>query len=110
MRVKTFAVLTASMLLVAALLSGCSTAGDNPFTVFADPGKYQYYDCDSLAAQRIFWRRREEELKLLMDKGERSTGGTVVNAIAYKSDYVAAQEELKVLEATARSKNCPPPK
>jgi hypothetical protein len=28
---------------------------------------------------------------------------------AYKADHVAAQEELKVLEATARSKNCNPP-
>jgi hypothetical protein len=110
MRVNHSAALIVGGLLVGALLSGCSSPGDNPFTVFADPGKYQFHDCQNLAAMRIFWKRREDELKLLMDKGERSTGGAVVNVIAYKSEYVAAQEELKVLDATARSKNCPPPK
>ena len=43
-----------------------------------------------------------------MDKAGQGTGGAVINIIAYKTDYVRAGEELKVLEATARSKNCPP--
>ena len=29
-------------------------------------------------------------------------GGAIVNVIAYKTDYVSATEELKVLDATAR--------
>jgi hypothetical protein len=29
-----------------------------------------------------------------------------VNAIAYKTDYIAATEQLKVLDATARDKKC----
>ena len=33
-------------------------------------------------------------------------GGTVVNVIAYKADYVTATEQLKVLDATARDKKC----
>jgi hypothetical protein len=32
------------------------------------------------------------------------TGGTVVSVIAYKGDYIAAQDELKVIDATARDK------
>ena len=51
-------------------------------------------------------KARAQELKLLMDKAEQSTGGTVVNVIAYKADYVAATEQLKVLDATARDKKC----
>ena len=41
-----------------------------------------------------------------MDHAEQSTGGTVVNVIAYKADYVTATEQLTVLDATARDKKC----
>jgi hypothetical protein len=45
-----------------------------------------------------------------MDKAEESTGGAVVNAIAYQADYVAAREELKVIDATVGAKNCNAPR
>jgi hypothetical protein len=96
-------------LLTGALLAGCSAAGDNPFTVFADPGKYEYYSCDQITAQKKHWSTREQELRTLMTKSEQDTGGVIVNVLAYKADHVAASEELKVLEATARSKNCETP-
>jgi hypothetical protein len=92
-----------------AFLAGCSSTGDNPLTLFADPGKYQYSSCEQLAGQRKNWSTREQELRLLMDKAEQGTGGTLVNVLAYKADYVAASEELKVIEKTARSKNCETP-
>jgi len=95
-------------LLAAGLLSGCSSATDSRFTVFADPGKYNYHNCEQIAGQQAYWKTREQELKLLIDRAGQSTGGAVVNVIAYQADYVGAQEELKVLEATARSKNCKP--
>jgi hypothetical protein len=101
--------LLAGALLTGALLAGCSTAGDNPFTVFADPGKYEFYSCDQITAQRKHWSTREQELRTLMTKAEQDTGGVIVNVLAYKADHVAASEELKVLEATARSKNCETP-
>ncbi len=97
-------------LLVGVLLSACSSAGDNPFTVFADPGKYEFYNCEQIAAQQASWKARQQELKLLMDKARQSTGGAAINVIAYQTDYVGAGEELKVLDATARSKNCAAPK
>ena len=96
-------------LLTGAILAGCSSAGDNPFTVFADPGKYEYYSCEQITAQRKHWSSREQELRTLMTKSEQDTGGVIVNVLAYKADHVAAREELKVLEATARSKNCETP-
>ena len=96
-------------LLVGAFLAGCSSAGDSPFTVFADPGKYEYYSCDQITAQRKHWSTREQELRTLMTKSEQDTGGVIVNVLAYKADHVAASEELKVLESAARSKNCDTP-
>jgi hypothetical protein len=94
--------------LAGAFLAGCS-AIDNPFTVFADPGKYEFYNCEQIAGQRKQWSTREQELKQLMEKAEQSAGGAVVNVLAYRADHVAAREELKVLESTARSKNCDRP-
>jgi hypothetical protein len=95
-------------LLAAGLLPGCSSSLDSRLTVFADPGKYDYHSCDQIAGMQKHWRSREQELKQLMDKAEQSSGGAVVNVIAYQADYVGAREELKVLEATARTKNCKP--
>ena len=96
-------------LIVPTFLAACASALENPFTVFADPGQYEFRNCEQLAAQRTARKAREQELKLLMDKAEQSTGGAFVNLIAYKSDYVTAQEDLKVIEATARVKKCSTP-
>jgi hypothetical protein len=91
------------------LLAGCASTGGNAVTVFADPGKYQFSSCEQLANQRKNWSSREQELRLLMDRAEQSTGGAVVNVLAYKADYVAASEELKIVENAARAKNCDTP-
>jgi hypothetical protein len=95
--------------LAAAALAACSSIGNEPLTVFADPGKYQYNTCEQIATHRKSLSTREQELRQLMDKADQSTGGSVVNVLAYRADYVAASEELKVLENTARAKNCDRP-
>ena len=77
--------------------------------VFADPAKYNFYNCEQLAAQRTDRKLREEELKSLMDKAERGTGGAFVNVIAYKADYTEVREDLKLIERTARTKKCSSP-
>jgi hypothetical protein len=101
-------VLATAALLTGAVLSGCSTM-ENTLTVFADPGKYEYYSCQQLADARKALVMREQELKLLMDKAEQGAGGVVVSALAYKADHVAANEELKLVELAGRSKNCENP-
>jgi hypothetical protein len=91
----------------AAFLVGCAAAtGGNSLTVFADPGKYQFSSCEHLAVQRKTWGDKEQELRLLMDKAEQSSGGAVVNLLAYRADYAATTEELKVIENASRAKNC----
>jgi hypothetical protein len=78
-------------------LSACSAPAMGPFTA-ADPGQFEFYSCEQLATARPSLKAHEQELKLLMDKAAQSTGGTVVNVIAYKAEYVTATEQLKVLE------------
>jgi hypothetical protein len=86
-------------------LAACSSL-DTPFTLFADPGKYQYYSCEQIATATKAMTARQDGLKQLMDKAEQSTGGVIASTLAYRADYTAATEELKVLQATARDKNC----
>jgi hypothetical protein len=100
------AVLVAAM--AGGFLSACAVS-NNPITVFADPGKYDYNTCEQIAGQKKHWTGREQELRQLTAKAEQSTGGAVVGVLAYKADHVAAQEELKVLEGAARAKNCDSP-
>jgi hypothetical protein len=107
--IATVAARVAGAFLAGAFLAGCASTGDSSLTLFADPGKYQYSTCEQLAGQRKSWSSRQEELRLLMDKAEQSTGGALVNVLAYQADYIAASEELKVLESAARSKNCDTP-
>jgi len=92
--------------LLCVFLAGCSSLGETPAMLFADPGKYQYSSCEQLAAERKTVATREQELKMLMNRAEQGAGGALVNVLAYKADYVAASEELKVLEITARNKHC----
>jgi hypothetical protein len=47
------------------------------------------------AVQRAGAKAREEELKRLMNRAEQSTGGTLVNVIAYKSNYVLSPKNSK---------------
>jgi hypothetical protein len=97
----------AGVILAGSVLASCST--DSPVTVFADPGQYQYHSCEQLAGQRKYWASREQEIKQLMDKADQGAGGAIVNVLAYKADYVAATEQIKLVEAAARSKNCETP-
>lgn len=90
------------------LLTACATAS-NPITIFADPGKYEFYNCEQLVGPRKHWTGREQELRLLMERAEQGAGGALVNLLAYRADYVAATEELKLIEIATRAKNCESP-
>ena len=98
--------LIGGMFMVSVVLASCAATGSSSLTVFADPGKYQFFSCESLANQRKTWAKKEEDLRLLMDKAEQSSGGAIVNVIAYKADYAAANEELQLIDGAARAKNC----
>jgi hypothetical protein len=95
----------AGILLSGAMLSACSSSGDPGFTFFAEPGKYQFYTCQQIADAMKAQTQHVQDLKTLIDKADQSTGGAAVGFIAYKADYVAAEEELDSLRAAARSKS-----
>lgn len=100
------AVRPALLVALCALLSGCASGAGDGLFLFADEGKYQFHNCEQLAAASKKQSDRERELKELIDKAEQAAGGQIVSVIAYRSDYVAVNEDLRVIESTARSKNC----
>jgi hypothetical protein len=105
-RAALLAAVRTGIVLAGAMLAACSSSSDSGFSFFADPGKYDFYPCDQIAAQLKSWSTRMQELKSLMERADQSTGGAAIGFVAYKADYVAANEEVEMLQSTARSKNC----
>ena len=106
MRAMPFAAAMVCAFLTCGLLTGCSSGSDTSFTFLADPGKYEFYSCEQLATDTKALTKRRQDLKSLMDRADQSAGGAAVGFIAYKADYVAAEEEVGALRSTARSKSC----
>jgi hypothetical protein len=93
-------------LLLAASLGACALATDSFAPIFTDPAKYDFLSCKELAARATGAAKREQDLRALMDKAAQDTGGVVVSAMAYRTDYLNAQGELKLLQEVAQRKDC----
>jgi hypothetical protein len=93
------------MILLCPPLAGCSSGGES-MTLLVNPGKYQYHNCEQLSGVRKATAARVQELKGLIEQAERGNGGTFVGAIVYRSDYEQQIQEVRVIDATAREKDC----
>jgi hypothetical protein len=64
-------------LMFSALLAACASEISNPLTagLFVDPGKYEFYSCEQIAANRKAVETRAQQLKLPMDKAEKEPAG-----------------------------------
>jgi len=91
--------------LLGSVLAGCSTGGEG-MLLLVDSGKYQYHTCGQIADAAKAISGRREELATLIARAEQGTGGAIVGAIAYRTEYTTTGQELQVIEATARAKNC----
>ncbi len=93
------------MSLSLAIIGGCSQVED----LYVAPGKFSVYNCEQLAMVGQQSAARERELRSLMAKASQGSGGTIVNAVAYQNEYLAARGQLKQLEDVALQKNCATP-
>ena len=93
-------------LILPALLAACASEISNPLTggFLADSGQYEFFNCEQIASNRVGLKTREQELKQLMDKAEKGTGGAFVSAIAYKADYRAVGSAPRDRRNRARQK------
>src|SRR3972149_2447308 len=97
----------AGIALLAASLLGCAAiterVGD---TDLIAPGKCDHLPCQDIADREKAVRARHTELEQLMARSAQGVGGEFVNAIAYRTDYLQASGELKVLSKAAADKHC----
>ena len=89
-----------------ASLSGCADMSDSMTQAFADPAKYELYDCKQLEAERTSLASRAVELQGLMAKAETGVGGSVVAELAYRNDYVAVRGQARFAEEAWRKNKC----
>ena len=89
-----------------AACAGAPGRGFDESAVFADPAHYSLYDCKQLAAAHQSHAGRVEELKRLMAKAETGPAGSVMSELAYRSDYLSAQAQLKAVNAAMARNRC----
>jgi len=89
-----------------ALLSGCANMSDGMTSAFADPAKYQLYDCKQLEAERKSLGTRMAELQGLMNKAQDGFAGPAVAEVAYRNDYLALRGQKKNADEAWAINNC----
>ena len=100
---------SAAALLALALtlaLPGCAEMSDSMSLAFADPAKYDLYDCKQLEAERKRLGDRTAELQGLMAKAETGAGGAVVAEVAYRNEYIATRGQSRLAEQAWQKNRC----
>ena len=87
-------------------LSGCASMGDSMSSAFADPAKYDLYECKQLEAERKSLATRMAEVQGLMAKAETGVGGTVVAELAYRNEYIAVRGQSRFAEEAWQRNKC----
>jgi hypothetical protein len=88
------------------LLSGCADMSDGMTSAFADPAKYNLYDCKQLEAERKNLTIRMAELQGLMSKAQDGFAGPAIAEIAYRNDYIAVRGQAKNAEEAWQRNKC----
>jgi hypothetical protein len=96
----------AALLAAGFALSGCAGMSETVAPAFADPAKYELYDCKQLESERKGLAARTADLQKLMDKAETGAGGAVVSELAYRNDYVAVRGSAQLAEDAWRRNKC----
>ena len=100
------AVAAAALLALGLALSGCAEMGDSMSTAFADPAKYDLYECKQLEPERKNLANRAAELQGLMAKAETGAGGAVVAELAYRNEYIAVRGQQRFAEQAWQRNKC----
>ncbi len=100
---------TVALLLLAGIgvgLAGCANMSDTFTSAFADPAKYDSYDCKQLQATRKSLATRAAELQGLIAKADTGVAGPVVAELAYRNDYVAVRGQARLADEVWRRNRC----
>jgi hypothetical protein len=98
----------AGLLLLGGGLCGCAEMGDGMSTAFADPAKYELYDCKQLETERKTLGTRTAELQGLMAKAETGVAGPMVAELAYRNEYIAVRGQSRFADEAWQRNKCRP--
>ena len=87
-------------------LTGCAGMSDTISPAFADPAKYDLYECKQLEPERKSLSNKLAELQGLMAKAETGVAGPVVAELAYRNEYIAVRGQSKLAEEAWRKNRC----
>jgi hypothetical protein len=96
----------AAALAFALALPGCAEMGDSVSLAFADPAKYDLYDCKQLEPERKKLAEKTAELQGLMAKAQTGAGGAVVAEVAYRNEYIATRGQARLAEEAWQKNRC----
>jgi hypothetical protein len=95
-----------TLLAAASLLAGCAADSRIFDEIMVVPGYYDTLDCPELLEKLRSLTARVRELILLMEKSGQDSGGAIVNAIAYDTEYAKARAAREQAEEAAVWKRC----
>lgn len=87
-------------------LAGCADVSDSMSPAFADPAKYDLYDCKQLEGERTRLATRSAELQHLIAKAQTGVAGPVMAELAYRNDYIAVRGQIRVADEVWRRNKC----
>jgi hypothetical protein len=89
-------------------LAGCADLSDSMTSAFADPAKYDLYECNQLETERKTLATKAAELQGLMAKANTGVAGPVVAELAYRNDYIAVRGQAKLADEAWQRNKCRP--
>lgn len=87
-------------------LSGCADMGDSVAVAFADPAKYDLYDCKQLEPERKALATRLAEQEGLLAKAQTGTAGPLVGELAYRNEIIAIRGQAHFADEAWRRNKC----
>jgi hypothetical protein len=87
-------------------LAGCADMGESMTSAFADPAKYDLYECPQLVTERKALAVRAADLQGLMAKAQTGVAGPVVAELAYRNEYIAVRGQTKLADEAWRRNKC----
>jgi hypothetical protein len=95
-----------TLLALGAPRGGCAGVGDSVSTAFADPAKYELWDCKQLEPERKRLATRAAELDGLMAKAQTGVAGPVVAEMAYRNEYLSVRGQQQFADEAWRRSKC----
>jgi len=100
------AAVSVALLALGIALSGCADMSDSLTIAFADPAKYDLWECKQLEGERKSLANRAAELQGLMAKADTGVAGPVVAELAYRNEYVSVRGQARFAEEAWQRNKC----